>query len=150
MKFHFENNIVLDVLYKGLWNEDRSIDRDIIIHFFVNTGQPILSKAIEFLESFYCLSFNFKNCKNGLVDDFDFDVFRANELLSSGWLDEYKASIGKNMCLIGTAYREHFVLLMDADGAVYGAYDSYLVKIGESGQAAIEAIISGNDFIEIE
>lgn len=149
MNFHFENSTVLDVLHKGLWSEDRSIDRGIISRFFVNTGQPVLSKAIEFLESFYCLSFNFNNIKNGLVDDFDFDVFGANELLSSGWLDEYKARIGKDVCLIGTAYRKHFVLLMDADGAVYGAYDSFLVKIAESGQAAIEAIVLNQESEEI-
>lgn len=149
MKFHFESDIVLDVLHKGLWSEGRSIDKDIISRFFINTRQPLLEKTIQFLESFYCLSFNFLNLKNGIIDDFDFDVIRANELLSPGCLDEYKARIGKNVCLIGTAYREHFVLLMDADGAVYGAYDSYLVKIGESGQAAIEAIILNREFEEI-
>jgi hypothetical protein len=150
MKYHFESKVVLDVLRKGMWHEDRKVERDLIVKFFDNTNQPVLSKAIEFLEVFYCLSFNFLNIRNGFIDDFDFDVFRAKELLSSGWLDEYKARIGNNVCLIGTAYREHYVLLMDADSAVYGAYDSYLVKIAESGQAAIEAIILGHKSIEIE
>lgn len=149
MKWQFENETVLEVLHKGSWFAGRSIAKETLNSTLVKTNQPILEKVVEFLESFYGLKFIFYNRQNGIMDDFNFDVLRAYELLSPGWMEDgYIPRIGKQACLIGTAYREHFVLLMDSEGIVYGACDDLLVKIANSGKAAIEAIVLNYEFDE--
>ncbi len=64
-------------------------------------------------------------------------------------LGDYQNRIKKRLCSIGTAYREHFVLLMADDNHIYGGYDDLLYFIANSPENAIEAIILDYDFIEI-
>lgn len=102
MKWQFENETVLEVLHKGSWFAERSIAKETLNSTLVKTNQPILEKVVEFLESFYGLKFIFYNRQNGIMDDFNFDVLRAYELLSPGWMeDDYIPRIGKQACSLG-------------------------------------------------
>ncbi|HEX9511353.1 MAG TPA: SUKH-3 domain-containing protein [Puia sp.] len=107
-------------------------------------------QEVDFLEAFDGLTIRFPNLKNGINDDITLDFDKADELVYPERIHEdYQPRIGKKSCIIGTAYREHYVLIMDEDGMVYGGYDNYLVKIGDSGIDALEAIITNRKSIEI-
>jgi hypothetical protein len=58
-------------------------------------------------------------------------------------LGDYGRRIGGEVCPVGEAFHDHMVLCMDGRGAVYGGYDSFLCRVGSSGEDAIEALCSG-------
>lgn len=132
-------------LKKAGWDYNRLINTTDFVKAYQEYGFPILNHVLEFLSRFGNLKINFLNLRNGIDDNFDFDVRHGLEVeVIERVKEDYMPRINnKKMCIIGTAYRDHYVLLMDEDGKVYGGYDSYFVKIGDSGENAIEAIIEG-------
>ena len=152
MSKHSFGKKTYDTLIKSGWFEGRNVDVERYTKLYKEEGFPVLNSAISFLREFGGLNVQFKNLRNGIMDDFTFDVVRALELeVRERVVDDYEPRIGyMQMCLIGTAYREHFVLLMDTGGRVFGGYDSNFVKIADSGEEAIEAIINDYAFEEIE
>jgi hypothetical protein len=147
---YFKNSEVIILLKKSGWEEKRRINSEFISNLYKTYGYTPLIKVITFLQNFYGLTIFFKNKRNGLDDNFSFDLTRAFEIeVIERVKDNYEPRIGKELCIIGTAYREHFILLMDVEGNVYGAYDDYLVFIASSGYEAIEAILEDKIFKEI-
>ncbi len=139
-------------LINGGWSNNRTIDRNVIAKKLTNEGYKIFPRAIEFLEKFEGLHIIFHNKRTKKNDDFDFDIEKAFHIEVPERINEdYKDRIGANLlCPIGSAYREHFILIMDENGIVYGGYDDYLVKMGDSYIEAINSIISDQEFMEIE
>lgn len=133
------------------WTDYRKVDKEVIIQEILNEGYPIIEKAVEFLESFWNIVIYFVNRKNGIQeDDINFNFNHASNLeVPERLLKDYEPRIGKKVCLIGSAYRDHFILMMADDGSVYGGYDSFLCKIADNGYEAIEAIILDKPFIEL-
>lgn len=115
-------------------------------------GYPIFEIVISFLLEYRGKKFSFRNRRNNLKNDdiiIDFDY--ATNLENAERINEdYVPRIGKELCVIGAAYRDHFVLMMAADGSVYGGYSDYLCKIGNSGIDAIEAIMDDREFEEVK
>jgi len=142
---------VYEILKNGGWYKDRKMDHDKIIKFINTEGYDVLDNVIAFLQEFLNLTVYFNNKRNGLKnDDFDFVLEKAAGLEVPERLREnYSPRIGKKLCIIGSAYRDHMVLMMAEDNSVYGAFDDFLCKIGDSGMDAIEAIIFDYDFKEI-
>ena len=103
------------------------------------------------MEVFGDLIIYFENKKNGIKsDDINFDIKHALNLEAAEYVVEnYVPRIKKELCIIGSAYRDHFILMMSDDGNVYEGYDYFLCKIAGSGEGAMEAIILGHDFEEI-
>lgn len=143
--------IVYKILEKSGWHVGRKIDKTLIIQYIVNEGYPVLEKVIDFLEMVWDLTIHFENKRNGLKkDDISFLFEKATHLEVPERVNkDYSLRIGKKLCLIGSVYRDHMVLMMADDNTVYGGYDDFLCKIGDSGMDAIEAIIFDYDFIEI-
>lgn len=145
------NSIVREVLIKNGWFNSRLINPTEIELLYTRNSYPILDCVIEFLKNFYTLKIVFSNKKTGNLDDINFDVKRAMDMESiERVIIDYEPRIKKKLCIIGSAYREHFILLMDEDGSVYGGFDTYFVKIAPSGYLAIEAIILDKEFEEIK
>ena len=150
-KLMIENTELLVLLKKSGWSEQRKINRNKTIKMLESEGYQPFDKVVDFLSQFEGITILFHNEKNGLKnDDISFDYYRATQIeVPERILNTYVPRIKKSLCLIGSAYREHFVLMMSEDGNVYGGYDHYLCKISNSGIGAIEAIILDKDFIEI-
>ena len=147
----FKNRQTLELLTQSGWTENRVIDSKIIIDFYYANGCPIIEKAISFLKSFYGITIMFTNKRTQQLDNFSFNLIRAFEIeVMERIKEDYEPRIRRELCIIGTAYREHFVLLMDDLGVVYGGYDHFFVEIAKSGYEAIEAIINDSDFLEIK
>jgi len=148
---HDLDKSIKDLLTQAGWSETRKVDRSKLIELITENNYDVLPKAIQFLEEFNGLIIKFTNLKNGGIDDITLDFNKATELEYPERIHEdYEPRIGKKLCAIGTAYRDHFILVMDEDGKVYGGYDSYLVKIADTGIDAIEAIVSNKEFIKIQ
>ena len=106
----------------------------------------------ELLDRIYAFSGKeiwFVNLKNGLKeDDITLDPMKGLELeVIERLFEDYQPRLN-NLLLypIGTAYREHFVLMISSQGSIYGGYDDYLVRIGDSFEAAVENMINDADF----
>ena len=149
MNYNIDHNI-RNLLIKAGWNENRQVNRFQLTDQISKNGYEVLPEVVDFLEVFEGLTIRFPNLKNGINDDITLDFKKATELECPERIHEdYQPRIGKKLCIIGTAYRDHFVLIMAEDGKVYGGYDNYLVRISDTGIGAIEAIINNEKFTEI-
>ncbi|MBS1567460.1 MAG: SUKH-3 domain-containing protein [Bacteroidetes bacterium] len=142
---------VLHLLKKAGWFEDRKVNRDEISETLRNEGYPVLERVVDFLAEFWGIVIYFENKRNGIKkDDISFDFEKATHLEVPERINEdYSKRIGKELCLVGSAYRDYMVLIMSDDGCVYGGYDDFLCKIADTGPEAIEAIVFGYEFSEI-
>lgn len=150
MKNVFTNESYTCLLKAG-WNSERSLNKEEIIEKLSIEGYSVFKEVVDFLASFEGIEVNFFNKKSKKIDDFNFCLERAFNLeVPERLMEDYLPRIQKQkICPIGTAYRDHFILIMDDNGIVYGAYDDFLVKIGNSYFEAINAIISDQEFIKI-
>jgi hypothetical protein len=64
-------------------------------------------------------------------------------------VETYEARIGEQLCVIREAFKEHMALVMSNSGVVYAAYDDTLVRVGQSGEDAIEALCTGKELEHI-
>jgi hypothetical protein len=142
---------IKDLLYKSGWSENRKADESALVALIKKGGYEILPKVLDFLVSFDGIEIRFINLRNGILDDITLGFEKGNELEPIDRItEEYELRIGRKLCVIGTAYRRHVILVMAEDGKVYGGYDGWLAKMGDSGIEAIEAIINNKEFSEIE
>ncbi len=143
---------ILDVLQQLGWVENKTNTKDDIISIIQKEGYPAFTAVVDFLKLFLDSVIYFENKRNGLKnDDMNFSFERATNFEAPERINgSYSQRIGKELCLIGSAYRDHMVLMMSEDGYVYGGYDNFLCKISNTGLGAIEAIIYDRDFIEID
>ncbi len=141
------NAIVSEALIKGGWSITRKINTEEMRNILKHEGYNITNEIEIFLESFGDLIINFKNLKNGIIDDINFNVEHATHVESVERIrDDYTTRVGKKLCIIGSAYRDHFCLMMATDGSMYGGYSDFLCKIADTGISGIEAIILDYDF----
>ena len=142
---------ILELIRKAGWKIGVRKSKDEIQEIIKQNGYSPFECVVDFLCEFNGLKILFFNRRNGLKDDdISFDFIHAASLESIERVrDDYELRIGKPLCLVGTAYRDYFVLMMSDDGNVYGAYDDFLCKIGDSGLAAIRNIVFDEPFIEI-
>ncbi len=144
----FDNT--LDILKNAGWSNERKISKKHLEEKLIKEGYHPNSVILNFLSNYADLNCFFYNKRTEDKDDFSFNLDRAFELEVAEKINEdYYNRIKSNLCPIGTAYREHLVLLMDNEGKVYGAMDDYLVKIGNDYIFAINNIVNDIEFIEI-
>jgi len=149
MAYNYSNE-VLSCLKRAGWEFRREINTEPFIQRMKEDNFPVIPEAIKFLSKYGNLTINFVNKRSGINDDITFDPSKAMDIVVSEKLEDFVPRIKrKQLCAIGTAYREHFVLMMDEKANVYGAYDDFLVRIADTGEKAIEAIILDYDFEEI-
>jgi len=139
------------LLEKAGWHEGRKLNYEYISEMVGTEGYAQMPNVISFLQEFLDIKILFKNKRNGLKnDDINFSFKEATNLVVPERINEdYAQRIGKEICLIGSAYREHMVLMMSNDGFVYAGYDNFLCKVADSGNEAIKSIIYDYDFVTI-
>jgi hypothetical protein len=142
---------VYSVLTKSGWHQSRELDERVIIEQITAEGYPVFEKVISFMKQFGGLFINFDNLQNGIKNDtIDLDFEKATHIeVPEKIKRNYVPRVKKDLCLIGTAYRDYLILLMSSDGFVYGAYENYLCFINKTGEGALESIILNKNFVEI-
>lgn len=139
------------ILSENEWNENRKFDSQPFIEYLNNNEFIIHKTVLKFLNSFGGLNIIFE--KNTDKDNIEFNPIKANEGFHTYWIKEnYHSRTNSILCPIGIAYRNHMIVSMDELGYVYGGYDDTLIRLGKSGEEAIDNIC--NDckdlFIEID
>jgi len=134
----------------GGWFPGRNVRNQNLEEKIASEGFLVFDKVLEFLSEFEGLSFSFFNKRNKSMDDFSFVLDRVLEIeFPEKVVKRYMPRIGEKLSVIGTCYREHFVLFLSDSGKMYGAYDHYLTLMGENAYVAINNIVYDYDFIEI-
>lgn len=139
------------LLSKSGWSPERKVDGKLLKSLIEQAGYEVLPKVMSFLISFDGISIKFINLRNGIEDDINISFEKGNNLEGKERIfEDYYPRIGRRLCVVGTASRDHFVLVMDEDGKLYGGYSSFLVKFGDTATEGIEAIVFNLDIMEIK
>ena len=124
------------------YSSERTIDVGPFARAYQKEGFTASPSVWRFLESYGGLRFSLPHPKHPTVTlAFDFDPVRAASSTYPEKVDDLAARAGAPLCPIGQALGG--VLLMDSSGAVYSALDEWFVKLGSSGEEAIEALCVG-------
>jgi hypothetical protein len=144
------DNETLKVLTNGGWFPGRNVGKQNVELELKKEGFLVFDEVLNFLSEFEGLSFKFFNKRNKMMDDFNFNLHRVLEIeFPEKIIERYMPRTGEKLSVIGTCYREYFILFLSDSGKMYGAYDDYLVLMGNDGYEAINNIVSDHDFIEI-
>jgi SUKH-3 immunity protein len=113
----------------------------------MENGFSLHAKAEEFLVEFGGLEVTHPHSKvPDVTDRFKLDVSEALRMFGHGWVkDDYSRRVGVPLCVVGHAYNGYMVLAMAPDGSVYAGYDDELVRVGDSGVAALENLCADRD-----
>ena len=131
------------------WSETRAVDPGVYRRVLEAEGYPVHPCVLEFLRSFASIRAFFTTTQ-GEDNDFFLDPVEAVDVIYMERVaEDYSPRIGMPLCVIGLYHHDNMVLLMDSGGAVYGGYDETLLHIADSGEEAIEAMVSGAEFSEV-
>lgn len=130
------------VLREAGWYEGRSVGASDYALANAAAGCPWSAAADSFLREFGGLLLRFLRL-DGSVSNLSFNVPQAlaNPRVAIA-REQYRQRLGlSELTVIGQAYEEDLILLMDARGQVYGGgCDECLYLVGTDGAAAINAI----------
>ena len=131
------------------WSETRAVDTGVYTRLLKAEGYPVFPCVEQFFRSFASLKVFFST-PQGEDNDFSLDPSEAIEVIYAERVTEdYSPRVGLALCTIGLYHHGNMVLMMDSGGAVYGGYDETLLFIADSGEEALEAMITGAEFSEV-
>jgi len=138
------------LLKKAGWYDKRVIDTGVYEDTLRKRRYPVHECVLQFLREFGGLTVihphkHFPNEE----DRFHLNASKAANSIDFSRVKSYSARIGTPLCVIGQAYREYMVLLMDSNERIYAGYDGLLIKVGDSAVEAIEALCTGASFSKI-
>ncbi len=150
MKYSYSEE-TLSVLKNAGWTYGRQIDANQIIQTIREKEFPLLKPAINFLTEYGELKMKFNDKKSKSPSDFNFDFSKAMDIVVVEGISDYIPRIGcQELCSIGTAYNDYVILMMDERGIVYGCYERFFAKMGDSGEECIENIVMDLAIHEIQ
>jgi hypothetical protein len=140
----------LQCLRRAGWTPGSIVDITTFEALLTEAGFCAHDAALTFLREFGGLRIQYPHAKlAGMTDDMHFDPSIIVKHVVSDDVDAYGKVIGRKLCPIGEAARGYLVLMMDEQGAVYGAYDDFFAEVADSGPAAIESLCSGKELKSI-
>ena len=109
-------------------------------------GHALLPSARAFLAEFGGLTVIHPHARTAGPDRFVIDALLAVRGRDSDWVREYERRSGEPaLTPVGEAARGYLIMCMGSGGYVYGGYDDFLVRLGTSGDDAIEALCTGRE-----
>lgn len=127
------------------WREGRDIDVAQYEAAYVSKGYPLNPHAIRFLREFGGLALVYPHFRDKAA--MDGCNFRADEACAwdRPWLRAYEQHLGQCIVPVGHAFRDHMLLVMSEDGAVYACFEDTVCKVGEEGRLAINVLCEGKE-----
>lgn len=115
-------------------------------------GHVLLPSARAFLAEFGGLTIA---CPHGRTqaapDSFVIDAMPAARGRDPDWVREYERRSGEpDLTPVGEAAHGHLIMCMGPGGHVYGGYDDFLVRLGTSGDDAIEGLCTGREAPQVD
>ena len=110
-------------------------------------GHALLPSARAFLAEFGGLTVVHPHARAPASPDrFVIDALLAAKGTDSGWVREYERRSGEPaLTPVGEAARGYLIMCMGAGSHVYGGYDDFLIRLGTSGDDAIEGLCTGRE-----
>lgn len=137
-------------LERAGWTADLVVDTSSFERLLREAGFFVNDAALSFLKKFGGLEIKHPHAKvSDMTDNMHFDISVVVRDILPSTVEDYGRIVGSSLCPIGEAARGYFILMMDENGAVYGAYDDFFVRVGPSGLEAIEALCSGKELEQI-
>lgn len=108
-------------------------------------GHALLPAAYAFLNAVGGLHLKFTihhaGTNRDLSDDIHFDPLGAVRSVDPGWFQYYTSILQTPLTPIGSADNRHYVLLMDEQGQVFGAYGEFILFYGKTGVQMIDHLV---------
>jgi hypothetical protein len=135
------------VLQNAGWCPNRRVRIDNHIRMLKADGYKVFPTIRDFLEQFGNLEIHYEfelesGDKETIQDIIHFDASYAASAVYPERIAEYMRFLGLPLCVIGECNSRHTTLLMDSQGKVYGGQDDLIIFCGETGEQAIENLIS--------
>lgn len=92
-----------------------------------------------FIEEFGELRVRFLGAKRR--DEIFLDPTAAVGGIDRERVETYEPRTGTKLVPVGEVYRRHMIVLLGANGALYGAYDDVLIEFGASVEEALDKVI---------
>ena len=145
---HFPNE-VRHLLLEAGWYAGRTINTDAYAQQLTDAGYNWSEAVEEFMREFGGLHLQFLR-HDGSMASLQLEPLVALQYQQPAQETFYRANLRiPTICLIGQAYMEHLILLMDQAGRVYGSFDEMLYLVGNTGADAIQAICLDLPFREL-
>lgn len=133
------------------WSESRVFDTSSYERACSIFGRHAGATARRFLSSFGGLTLHFPHPRiDGAFDTCHFHAEWAASTIDLDTIREYEVRTGSRLSVVGEAFSDHMVLVMDDDGRLFGGYDDLLLKFGETPADAIDCICEGRDGIPVD
>lgn len=139
------SSIAINCLQCAGWKPQRRVQTASYKNAFLNEGFDFPSEIQTFLQRYGGLVISYR-MRNNTVDVLEFTADYAVVGMSDG-LDETKEiTQTSSLYPIGTYMNRTTILLMSREGKVFGYSDTYISHIADSGEQAIENILTGKPF----
>jgi hypothetical protein len=130
------------VLRRAGWTPDRRVDVAEQREALIAEGYVVWPGLLAFLSEYSGLTLRFAR-RSGREDAVWFDAARAARNLDRAWVVEgYEPFVGARLAPVGYAYSDHAVLLACEDGSLWGAFDTFLGKLGRTARDAIAEVVA--------
>jgi len=143
----------LSILQVAGWYPARSVNIDKYLQTLKNEGYEVFPIVQAFLKKFGGLemSWAIETSKGDVQDSMHFNPGdAASAVYYEGYISKYEERLGTRVCIIGECSNKNTTIMMDAQGKVYGGFDDYLSFFGETGEQAIENIITRQGIHRLE
>ncbi len=118
----------------------RAEDRSRIIGQAKSLGFPVTSAFERFLEAYCGRHFEHPSYSSASREKMHFDIDALGTDFDPEATEEYSERLGMPLIPIGEANNGHLMLMMDGEGALYGAYDRFFTKLGSDIEDGLNAI----------
>lgn len=134
------------------WHKERSYDISLYLQHLEKEGYHICEHAKVFMKEFGGLKVIHPNMKDARSMDYfivDPTVFGDYTMDA---INGYEVRTKERLTPVGEASRGYLIMMISESGKVYVAYDSFLLKIGDSGYEAIATLCDGieRNLVEIK
>ncbi len=132
----------LDCLAVAGWYPGRRIATEPFLPFITKLNCVMSSAADSFLAEFGELNVRYmRRPRAGRT--YPEDEIRIHPKYGGAIdADDYPAILASPVCPLGDCFRAHMVLMMIPSGEVFAAFDDSVIRVGNSGAEAIEALCS--------
>ena len=142
------SDLTAQCLQKAGWHPGRNVPLPGEIEAELHAGgHALLPPARAFLAEFGGLTVIHPHARaRTRPDRFVIDALLAAKGTDPSWVREYERRSGEPaLTPVGEAARGYLIMCMGPDGHVYGGYDDFLIRLGTSGDDAIEGLCTGRE-----
>ena len=141
----------LGILRKNGWFSKRSVDTSACKIAWQSEGFASFKYALYFVSAFGGLKIIHESHSRNGEDVSVFDPVKATQRVGSAWVKEvYQPRINENILPVGIGDSEHLTYYMGERGGVYGGFDGFFCKIGETVGDAFENIFFNHQYITLK